>query len=176
MDCVPLSKPPGSFTSHLSGEDGFASCTNDGVCDATPMEAGGALEPGQRLSTGPRVLTKPVFVSVKTLRQAAQAALDVLGTIVRPSSVFSMISDSCKHGGNHSHLHRQLHRPSPAGQRSRPPFFFHVTLKQVFRVKQLVGLPPQLELLAVFNCRNPLNATRIYPALHTYIAICMCAC
>ena len=99
VDCVSISRPPGSFTSHPSGEDGFASCANDGVCGATPMEAGRALEPGQRLSTGPWVQTKLVFVSVKTLRQAAQAALDVLGPTARPSSVFSTISDSCENCG-----------------------------------------------------------------------------
>ena len=35
-----------------------------------------------------------------------------------------------------------------------------LSLNKYFELNKLPGLPPQLELLAVFNCREPLNATQ----------------
>ena len=57
-----------------TGGSGLCCAFSDGSV-ALLLEAGGTREPEQRLPTGPWVRTNPVFVSVKTLRQAEQAAL-----------------------------------------------------------------------------------------------------
>ena len=60
-------------------------CTLFNGGDVALLVSGGAQEPEQRLSTGPWVQTKLVFVSVKTLRHTKHAALVKLAPSVRAS-------------------------------------------------------------------------------------------
>ena len=87
-------------------------CTLSNGGDAVLLMSGGVQEPEQRLSTGPWVRTKPIFVRVKTLRYTEHAALVRLAPSVRASwasRVSSMLSCSLL---DDSHTYSSTSTPS----------------------------------------------------------------
>ena len=113
----------GSSSSPWTGEAGPC-CTLSNGGDAALLVSGGAREPEQRMSTGPWVRTKPVFVSVKTLRHTEHAALVELAPSVRASwasRVSSTLSCSLL---DDSHTYSSTSTPSDADGRSRATAIF----------------------------------------------------